>query len=144
MRSYDIVAATLTPEKRAQLAAGQDFAPDSSDGVGVIPSPYGHSKSVQDTLSTIATALWLVAATDGLAGLAVVGRLTRIARDTAADRKVLSSIGWTRADVVRLSLLVSAPALAIGLVAGLVVGVVGSPLASIGRRSWLSGRRRGI
>jgi len=133
VRSYNVVAATLTDAKRTQLAAGGELTTVGSASLEFRPSPYERSKAVQGSLDTISTALLLVAGTVGFAGLALIGLLiTRIVRDTAADRSTLVSIGWTNAGVVRLSLLVPVPALVIGLVVGLLAGVVGSPLASIG------------
>ena len=88
---------------------------------------------MQDSLETIAAALRLVAATFGLAALAVVGLLTvRLAREVAADRATLIAIGWTGRDVMGLAIVVLAPALLVGLVFGVVLGVVASPSTSVG------------
>ena len=132
IRTYHFAAATLTAAAWAQVAAGEKPTTGNPD-VELDFSANAKSKAVQDSLNTIAVALRLVSLVAGLAGLAIVGLLlARTARNIAVDRKVLVSIGWTRAEVARLSVLVPAPALGLGLCVGLVAGVFGSPLASFG------------
>lgn len=133
IRTYSYVHAILTDAKRAELEAGQSFGTGTGDNIDVQSSHNGRPKGVQDSLETIAAALRLVAATFGLAALAAIGLLTvRLAREIAADRATLIAIGWTEPDVMGLAILVLAPAIAVGLGAGVVAGVVASPRTSVG------------
>ncbi len=133
VRTYEFVNAMLTDGRLAQVEAEQSFAAGTNDNIDVQSSPNGRAQGVQDSLETIAAALRLVAATFGLAALAVIGLLAvRLAREVAVDRATLMAIGWTRSDVMRLTMLVVMPALFVGLVFGLGLGVVASPRTSVG------------
>jgi predicted lysophospholipase L1 biosynthesis ABC-type transport system permease subunit len=133
VRTYGFVNASLTDTRLAQLEAEQRFTVGAEDNIDVQSSPNSRLPEVHDSLETIAAALRLVAATFGLAALSVVGLLTvRLAREVAADRATLIAIGWTRADVMGLVVVVLAPALLVGLVVGVVLGVVASPSTSVG------------
>ncbi len=133
VRTYGFVNAALTETRLAQVEAEQSFANGVEDDVEVQPSPNSRAQAVEDSLATIAVALRLVAATFGLAALAVVGLLTvRLAREVATDRATLIAIGWTKRHVMGLAFVVLAPALLVGLVFGMMLGVVASPNTSVG------------
>ena len=133
VRTYRWVTAALTETRLAQAEAEQSFASRDEDHVEVQPSPNSRAQAVEDSLETIAFALRLVAATLGTAALAVVGLLTvRLAREVATDRATLIAIGWTRRNVMGLALVVLAPALLVGLVFGMLLGVVASPNTAVG------------
>ena len=132
VRTYGSVSAMMTDTRLAELEAGQSFD-TGDDNIEVQWSRNAPIQGVQDSLETIAAALRLVAATFGLAALAAIGVLTfRLAREVAADRATLIAIGWTGQDVMRLATVVLAPALLVGLVFGVLLGVVASPSTSMG------------
>ena len=134
VRTYGFANVALTETRLAQVEAEQSFANGVEDDVEVQPSPNSRLlQAVEDSLATIAVALRLVAATFGLAALAVVGLLTvRLAREVATDRATLIAIGWTKRHVMGLAFVVLAPALLVGLVFGMMLGVVASPNTSLG------------
>lgn len=133
VRTYTFIVAATTEAVRARLEAGERVTAGGAASLDVLLSPDSRSEAVQDSLDTVAAALRLVAATAGLAGVAVLGLITsRVAREAVADRETLIAIGWTGPEVTRLATLVLVPPLVAGLAVGLLVGVVASPLASIG------------
>jgi putative ABC transport system permease protein len=104
------------------------------DGVVEIGRPlYGNDAATDDGLGTIAISLLLVAAVAGLAGTVVVAfgvaRIARMARD---DRRRFTILGWTRRQLVGAAVIAFAPWLLFGVLAGLVIGLVASPLALVG------------
>ena len=133
VRTYGFVNAALTDTRLAQLEAGQSFALGAENAIDVRVSQNSRARGVQDSLETIAAALRLVAVAFGLAAVATIGLLTvRLAREVAADRATLIAIGWTRRDVMRLTIFVLAPAVSIGVGFGVVLGVIASPRTSVG------------
>lgn len=144
VRTYAFVSATMTETRLAELEAGQSFDA-GDDNIELQWSHNAPIQGVQDSLETIAAALRLVAATFGLAALAAIGVLTfRMAREVAADRAILIAIGWTSPDVTRLAIFVLAPALLVGSVFGLLLGVVASPSTSLGLAAAVDPAERSI
>ena len=134
IRTYTFVEARLTDELSDQLRAGElSSLPGLEDIEEVGDSYFASSDATQDGLQTISTGLLLVAAASALAGLIVVALTSlRLARETVADRTTLVSIGWTRSEMGWLVLTVLAPWVVAGAGAGLLLGVLASPRASIG------------
>ncbi len=133
IRSYAFAEARLTGPLAADVLAGRqpDLAGLKSDELQ--PAFFSGSTATEDGLRTIATALRLIAATTAVAALTAVGLIVlRLARTMLADRTTLTAIGLTRTEMTRAAMLVHGPWALIGAALGVGLGVVGSPLASVG------------
>lgn len=133
VRTYTWVSARVTDTSEAGLNALREGPLDAFEVQEVDRSFFTDSDATTDGLNTIAVSLRLVALAAILAGVTAVGlALVRLARDTLAVRVTLAAIGWTRAQLVALVVLLLLPWVLSGVVVGLVLGAVGSPLAVVG------------
>ena len=97
------------------------------------PSVYGDDGATDDGLATIATALRLVAAVAAIAGATtVVMALGRSTRAALRERTALVAIGATRRQLIGAALIVVFPAVAVGALLGVVLGVALTPDAMVG------------
>lgn len=133
IRTYDLVEARLAPAALERALATQSFEVPGLPEAEVQPSFFAASTATQDGLRAIATALRLIGLAAGVAGLTAVGlTLVRLARVTMADRPLLVAIGFTRAELVRATVVVLAPWVAGGVAIGAGLGVLASPQVSLG------------
>lgn len=133
IRTYVGVGARLDDSHAVIVSnSGRLSLPGFGNGE-VQPSWFGRSPATRDGLGTMATALRLVALAGALAGVTAVALgMLRLGRDALADHRTLAAIGWTRMEMTRLAGLILAPGVVLGVVVGAGLGVMASPLASIG------------
>lgn len=133
MRTYTWVSARVTDPSEEGLSALESGPLSGFDVQEVELSFFTDSDATTDGLRTIAVSLRLVALAGVLAGVTAIGlALLRLARDTLAVRATLVAIGWTRAQLVQLVALLLGPWVLGGIVVGLLLGAIGSPLAVVG------------
>jgi hypothetical protein len=126
----DAIHLRMEPEALQQLRDGEVTLPIVSND---LPSLFDDLEATQDGLGTVATALRLVGLVAGVAGaLTIALTLTRATRSSLRDRSTLRALGWTRPDEAKGVALAFAPALAVGVVVGVAIGLLASPRALVG------------
>jgi ABC-type lipoprotein release transport system permease subunit len=132
MRTYEMIETKLATSGEPSPALKDRFdAAVGDDEVG--PSIFADDGSTRDGLDTIARALRIVAIVGVVAGGMVVAlAVARLARLTFQDHATLRALGWTRGQFASAAVLVFAPAVVAGVVAGLVLGAVFAPRALVG------------
>ncbi|HUS62300.1 MAG TPA: hypothetical protein VMY34_08890, partial [Acidimicrobiales bacterium] len=110
VRTYTWVSARVTDASEAGLSALKEGPLDAFEVQEVDRSFFTDSDATNDGLNTIAVSLRLVALAAVLAGVTAVGlALVRLARDALAVRVTLAAIGWTRAQLETLVVLLLLP-----------------------------------
>ena len=128
---WGVVEARLTDE--AMLVAGTAQGPALPEpAYGAMPSQFGVNAATTTALRTLGNALRLVGIAAGIAGaVAVTVILLRLVTGASRHRAAFVAMGWTRQRHLQAIVIALAPWLAIGLVAGAVVGTWLSPLAVV-------------
>jgi putative ABC transport system permease protein len=104
-----------------QAAAGDHFIAG--------PLDENYAGRIDETVDVEVTALWVFAAVAAFAGLLIVHQaMTRHASQLANERAIRETLGFTRRDHVTGSVLVSAPAVLLGVVGSLALAAMLSPL----------------
>jgi predicted lysophospholipase L1 biosynthesis ABC-type transport system permease subunit len=132
MRMYTHVDARLEgADAQLQPTRAQRAAFGSADEV--VPSAFADDGATRDGLSTIARALRIVAIVAAIAGAVVIAlAASRLARTVFRDHVALRALGWTRRQFAMTSVVVFGPALLLGTVAGLGLGLLLAPRALVG------------
>jgi ABC-type lipoprotein release transport system permease subunit len=133
MRTYEMIETRLATSGEPSPALKDRFDAALGDDGEVGPSIFADDGSTRDGLDTIARALRIVAIVAAAAGVVVVAlAIARLARLTFRDHAALRALGWTRGQFASSAVLVFAPSVIAGVVAGLVVGTALAPRALVG------------
>ena len=128
---FGVVEAVLTDESVKAVEAG--LLPKlPASAYGAIPSQWGANASTTTALGTLANALRLVGIAAGIAGaVAATVMLLRVVTAASSYRATFAAMGWTRQRHLQAIAIALAPWLAVGVLAGAVVGTWLSPLAVV-------------